>query len=159
MIEYSNGPKDKVLTITRADKGNTTYKKLDFNPTDKYVKFIRKELESLKNNLHITPQIYNKFYPRGCSAPKIYGLPEIHKMGVPLRPIESTFSSSVAKLGKWLLVALRQLLGTQKSYLKNSTDLTNKLGKFHIGGWTQLLIWTMGASLSSLLANSLHGLY
>ena len=30
-----------------------TYKKLDFDPTDKYVKSIRKELESLKNNLHI----------------------------------------------------------------------------------------------------------
>ena len=69
---------DKVLIITKADKGNTvvimdtddydrkmntiisdttTYKKkLDIDPTDKYVKSIRKELESLKNNLHITPQ-------------------------------------------------------------------------------------------------------
>ena len=92
----------------------TIYKKLDFNPTDKYVKSIRKELESLKNNLHITPQFYNKFYPRGCSAPKIYGLSKIHKTGVPLRPIVSTFSSPVARLGKWLSVALRPLLGTQK---------------------------------------------
>ena len=130
--------KDKVLTITRADKGNTivimdtddydrkmntiisdtsTYKKLDFDPTDKYVKPLRKELESLKNNLHITPQFYNKFYPRDCSAPKIYSLPKIHKTGVPLRPIVSTFQSPVTKLGKWLSVALRTLLGTQKSYL------------------------------------------
>ena len=118
--------KDETLTITRIDKGNTIlimgtedydhimniiisdntfYKKLDFNPTDKYAKLIKKELESLKNNLHITPQFYNKFYPRGCSAPKIYGLPEIYKTGVPLRPIVSTFLSPVAKLGKWLSVA------------------------------------------------------
>jgi len=88
--------KDKTLTITRADKGNTIvimdtddydhqmniiisdtffYKTLDFNPMDKYVKSIRNELKSLKNNLHLTSQFYNKFYPRGCSAPKIYGLP------------------------------------------------------------------------------------
>jgi len=100
--------KDKALTITRADKGNTIvimgtddydrkmstiisdttiYEKLDFDPTDKYVKSIRKELESLKNNLHITPQFYNKFCPRDCSAPKIYGLPKIPKTGVTLRPI------------------------------------------------------------------------
>ena len=78
--------KDKVLTITRADKSNaivitdtndydykmntfisdtTTYKKLDFDSTDKYAKSIRKELQSLKINLHVTPQLYNKFYPRG----------------------------------------------------------------------------------------------
>ena len=148
---FSDLKKDNTLTITRADKGNTIvimdtddydrkmntiisdttfYKKLDFDPTDKYVKSIRKEFESLKNNLHITPQFYNKFYPRGCSAPKIYGLPKIHKTGVPLRPIVSIFSSSMAKLGKWLSVALRPLLGTQKSYIQNSTDLTNKLKNF-----------------------------
>ena len=91
--------RDKVFTITRADKGNTTvimdtddydckmntiisdtitYKKLDIDPTDQYIKLIRKDLESLKNSLHITPQFYNQFYPRGCSAPKIYRLPKIH---------------------------------------------------------------------------------
>ena len=80
--------------------------------------------------VHINPQFYNKFYPRGCSAPKIYGLPKIHRTGVTLRPIVSTFSSPVAKLGKWLSVALHPLLGTQKSYIQNSTDLTNKLKKF-----------------------------
>ena len=36
----------------------------------------------------------------------------------------------MAKLGKWLSVALCPLLGTQKSYIKNSTDLTNKLKNF-----------------------------
>ena len=52
---------------------NTTIcEKLDFDPTDKYINSIIKKLESLKNNLHITQQFYNKFYPRGCSAPKIY---------------------------------------------------------------------------------------
>ena len=35
----------------------------------------------------------------------------------------------MAKLGKWLSVALRPLLGIQKSYIQNSTDLANKLKK------------------------------
>ena len=96
------------------------------NPADRYAKPIRKELDSLKNNLHITPQFYNKFYPRGCFAPEIYGLPKINKTGVYLRPILSTFLSPAAELAKWLSVALRPLLGTQESYLKNFTDLTNK---------------------------------
>ena len=32
---------------------------------------MRKELEILKENRLITPQMYRKFYPKGCSAPKI----------------------------------------------------------------------------------------
>ena len=96
----------------------TFYKKLDFDPTDKCVKSIRKELESLKNNLHITPQFYNKFYPRGCSAPKIYGLPEIHKTRVPLRSIVSTFSSPVTKLGKVVVGGIASTLRNTKIIYK-----------------------------------------
>ena len=82
----------------------------------------KKGIGVTKNNLHITPQFYRKFYPRGCSKPKIYGLPKIHKTGVPLRPIVSPLSSPMAKLGKWLLAALCPILGTQSSYkLKNFT--------------------------------------
>ena len=65
--------KDKVLAINRADKGNTvdsdrqmktiisdtvTYKKLDFDLTDKYVESTKKQLESLKNDLYNTLQFY-----------------------------------------------------------------------------------------------------
>ena len=84
--------KDKVLTITKADKANTivimdsydydrkmntiisiytiiqwyiqlyttAYEKLAFDHTDKYLKSIRKEQESLKNNLHIIQKFYDK---------------------------------------------------------------------------------------------------
>ena len=36
----------------------------------------------------------------------------------------------MAKLGKWLSMALRPLLGIQKSYIQNSTDLTNRVKNF-----------------------------
>ena len=54
-------------------------------------------------------RIIRQFYPRGCSAPKICGLPKIHKTGGSLRHIVVTFLSPVFKLGKWLSVALRPL--------------------------------------------------
>ena len=113
------------------------YKKLCFDPTEKYTKETRHELEVLKNNLQITPQFYNKFFPRGCSAPKIYGLPKIHKNNA-LRPIVSTIHSPVSKLGKWLSIAFRPLLGTQSSYLGNSVDVVKKLRNCRIDSNTIL---------------------
>ena len=95
-----NLKKDKNTVITRVDKGNTvvimdsadyqnkmntllldknTYKEIKTHPTDKYTKQLRKELEILKDNRLITPQMYRKFYPKVCSAPNFYGLPKIHK--------------------------------------------------------------------------------
>ena len=79
---------DKAFIISKVDKNNTIvtvctiaydheyhfletifYKKQDFDPMDKYVKETRKELESLKNILHITPQFYKRFYHRDSSGP------------------------------------------------------------------------------------------
>ena len=56
--------------------------------------------------------------------------PKFIRREIPLRPIVSTFSTPVAKSGKWLSVALCPLLGTHKSYIQNSTDLTNRLKNF-----------------------------
>ena len=33
---------------------------------------------------------YKKIYPTGAGIPKVYGLPKIHKAGIPLRPIVSS---------------------------------------------------------------------
>ena len=66
-----------------------------------------------KINKLITPQLHNKFFPRGHSAPKIHGLSYIHKNNA-LRPIVSTIHSQVSKLGEW--TAFRPILGTQRPY-------------------------------------------
>ena len=78
-----------------------TYKPLDSDPTDKFTRIVRKELGVLQTERLITPQMYKIFYPKGCSTPKFYHLPKIHKDGVPLRPIVASYSSPIARLGKW----------------------------------------------------------
>ena len=40
--------------------------------------------------------------PTGSLTPRMYGLPKIHKEGIPLRPILSMTGSSHHELGKWL---------------------------------------------------------
>ena len=143
-----NLKKDKNTVITKADKGNTVvimnsadyelkvntllmdkniYKEINFDPTDKYTQKLRNELGILKDTRLITPQMYRKFYPKGCSAPKFYGLPKIHKKDIPLRPIVACYSSPATGIGSFLATIFKPLLSTQKSYIKNSIDLVKKL--------------------------------
>jgi hypothetical protein len=119
--------RDDSLIITKANKSNTVvtlekddydnkivtilnytskYKKLNSDPTELYVKKLRKDLEDLKTNGNIEPQMYYEFFPRGSVSPRIYGLPKIHKKGIPLRPIVSTTNSLMIKIEKWVAMTL-----------------------------------------------------
>ena len=148
-----NLKRDPDIIITRADKGNKivildkisynkkvtdilsdthTYKRIESDPTDKFTREVRKELGILQKERLVTPQMYKMFYPKGCSAPKFYGLPKIHKDGVPLRPIVASYSSPASRLGKWLATIFRPLMSTQASYIKNSVHLVEKLKNLDI---------------------------
>ena len=56
-------------------KDKTIYKTIT-DPTDQFASNIINELKQLKQNGKITPQLYNKIYPRGSFCLKFYGLPK-----------------------------------------------------------------------------------
>ena len=59
----------------------------------------------------------NRLYltPHASIAPQLYGLPEVHKEGVPLRPIVSIIGSPTYKLVKELAGILSPLAGCRNS--------------------------------------------
>ncbi|XP_065583868.1 uncharacterized protein LOC136042864 [Artemia franciscana] len=109
-----------------------TYQTITHDPTDQFTNNIINELKQLKQNGKITPQLYNKFFPRGSFCPKLYGLPKIHKQGIPLRPIVACTKAPAANIGKWLCAAFKPLLYSQNSYIHNSADLIKKLSNTSI---------------------------
>jgi hypothetical protein len=106
------------LTILPADKGNatvilnttdyklkisalldhTSYRKLTKDPTDATE---RKNTLLLKKST-LTEDIYKRLSPSGSRPPRLYGLPKIHKVGVPLRPIVSNIGTPTYQLSKYL---------------------------------------------------------
>lgn len=56
------------------------------------------------------PEISEEIRPSASIRPRLYGLPKIHKDGVPLRPILSTRRSSQDKVAKWLAIVLQPVL-------------------------------------------------
>ena len=88
------------------------YKEIKTDPTDKYTQQLRKELENLKDNRLITPQMFRRLCPKGCSAPKFNDSPNIHKNDTPLRPIVACNSSPATGVGKFLATIFKPLLTT-----------------------------------------------
>ncbi|KAH6942785.1 hypothetical protein HPB50_010541 [Hyalomma asiaticum] len=63
---------------------------------------------------------------RNGSAPGFYGLPKIHKPGVPLRPIVD-FTSPLRALSSFLHKTLAPLVGNAPTYVKNSSHFVQLL--------------------------------
>ena len=77
-------------------------------------------LLQLKKKRSIPAELYNRLRSSGGLTPLLYGLPKVHKPGVPLRPIVSFFSSPTYQLSKHLSMILAPLIGNSDSHVQNS---------------------------------------
>ncbi|XP_060531998.1 uncharacterized protein LOC132705430 [Cylas formicarius] len=138
------------ILIMPADKGNATvvmntsdynakledilndpiYKLVTRDPTT----YLEKTTKSKILDSSINEDTKKKLIPREKSSrcPKFYGLPKIHKDGVPLRPIVSAFNSPLCKLEKHLASALQPIVEKADSYVKNSEHFTQILGSLRM---------------------------
>ena len=92
-----------LVVIDRAENNNKvhklledrgTYKEIKTDPTNKLKDKLINLLKKTKAEGGINDQLYKKMYPTGAVAPKCYGLPNIHKRDIPLRPIVSSRASN-----------------------------------------------------------------
>ena len=133
---------DKTITILKSDKGNATVvmDKNDYeekmlmlladNKTDERIdskvnplKSIEKELNKLLwqfvKEEKITSPVYSMLKCIEGVTPKIYGLPKVHKVNLPLRPTVAFVGSPTYNLSKFLINVLSPLLKHTYS-VKNS---------------------------------------
>ena len=61
-------------------------------------------------------------YPTGAVPPRFYGLPKIHKRGIPLRPIVSSRESTSYEVAKEVARILKLLVGSSPHHIKNTGD-------------------------------------
>ncbi|UYV76749.1 K02A2.6-like [Cordylochernes scorpioides] len=72
-------------------------------------------LSRLKRSSSISPEHHRSFISNLSSSTYIYGLPKVHKPGIPLRPITSYHLSPAYPLSKYLFYFLYPLLGSKRS--------------------------------------------
>ena len=91
-----------------------SYKKLESNPISKVIKEVKKAIKS--SNLDETMK--KRLTPSCLITPRIYGLPKIHKEGVPMRPIVNTIGSPTYELAKYVARILGPSVGRTDSYIR-----------------------------------------
>lgn len=145
---------NKDIIVTQADKGGKTVvlKKQDYNTklleliTDRNTyRTLRKDLtisnQSTNNELvkmlnergYIDEKTKKSLTTYNALPPRLYGLPKIHKEGIPLRPIVSSINSPSYNLSKYLGQILKQWNENSTYNIKNSFEFKNKIGDLEIG--------------------------
>ncbi|XP_077498032.1 uncharacterized protein LOC144108741 [Amblyomma americanum] len=106
----------------------TTYTALARDPTGVLQ---RKLQELLADTFKFVPpdrkRLYYQLLCTNGSAPAIYGLPKIHKPGVPLRPIVDFSRSPLYSLSNYLHSVIGPLAGRTATHVANSCDFVEKV--------------------------------
>ncbi|XP_072400958.1 uncharacterized protein [Diabrotica undecimpunctata] len=97
-------------------------------PTDPSKRFISKLKDHVKNHSEFLSNLPGFFLPGNPLISRLYGLPKIHKVGIPIRPVVSFINTSVSILSKFILNTLKNLFNfTPQFTVINSYQLVDKL--------------------------------
>lgn len=116
---------DKKMMDILSDK--KTYKQVKLNPTNTYQKLNNDLIKSWQEKDYISPSIAKTLTIHNALPPKIYGLPKLHKEGIPLRPIVSCIQSPFNALALFQKTILNHTAYQNKYYIKNSFDFKDKI--------------------------------
>ena len=97
-----------------------TYKKLNKDPTSTQEAKVTRKLKDLERSGELGTNLYHRLRPKGSKPPLIYGLPKVHKLDVPLRPIVSCIGSPTYDLSKYISKIISPLAGSSDSFVKDS---------------------------------------
>ena len=120
---------DNNIVILPADKGRVTvvmdktdyFDKMDALVNDKQT------YEELKRDQ--TPAL-QRYYRLRCSVPqppKLYGLPKLHKPGIPMRPIVSFCGSPTYQLSRYLTTILQPLTDKSRPKLQSTENFIDAI--------------------------------
>ena len=105
----------------------STYKKIAEDPTSKQKTKLISILKSIKTEGGLKEEDYRKMYPTGAVSPKYYGLPKIHKQGIPLRPLISSTGTVTYNTAKELAKILKPLVGLTSHHVHNTKDFIDHI--------------------------------
>ena len=74
----------------------------DHDGTARVERSLQEMLRDLTKKGEISDEVYKWTKPAGSIRPRMYGVPKVHKEGIPVRPILSMIGSPQHATAKWL---------------------------------------------------------
>ena len=104
-----------------------TYRTIPNDPTTKNKNKLVNLLKAIKTEGEIDEALYKRLYPTGAGSPKFYGLPKIHKEGIPLWPIVSSIGAASYETSKELARILKTLVGKSIYHVQNTQGFIQQI--------------------------------
>ena len=127
-----------------------TYRELAPDPTNKYKNKLISLLKTIKSEGGINNSTYRRLYPTGAVSPKYYGLPKIHKPGVPLRPIISSRGSATYETAKELANIIKPLVGRSPHHVQNNKDFLENITDIKLQPYECIMSYDVSALFTSI---------
>ena len=112
-----------------------TYRAIPQDPTNTINNKLISILKRVKNQTGLDSLTYKSMYPTGHVPPKFYGLPKIHKLDIPLRPIVSSCGSVTYGVAKELAKILKPLLGKSPRHINSTQDFVKQVKHIIFSTW------------------------
>ena len=97
------------------------------DPTNKLETQLILKLRRIRRQTNMDEGMYKTMYPTGWIPAKFNGLPKIHTMGTPLRPIVSSQSSVTYGMAKVLIKVLKPLVGKSSHHTQSTREFVNRV--------------------------------
>ena len=103
------------------------YRTITSDPTNKLKAKLIQKLNRIKRETNMEEGMYRTMYPTSCTVPKFYGLPKIHKIGTPLRPIVSSRGFVTYGVAKVIAKICKSLVGKLPHHVQSTRDFVSKV--------------------------------
>ncbi|XP_011858524.1 PREDICTED: uncharacterized protein LOC105556066, partial [Vollenhovia emeryi] len=144
---------NKDIMVTKADKGQvtvimdknkyvnqmkdllsdqTTYRKLSKDPIYSTSTKLNNLVKSWRKNDIIDEHTYWYLNCTNGNTPRCYGLPKIHKPGLPLRIIVSSVGSPLYNVARYLHNVLHKSIPNAQSFIKDSWSFVTSINNINI---------------------------
>ncbi|BHF76657.1 hypothetical protein SprV_0501975600 [Sparganum proliferum] len=93
----------------------------------KLVTQLDKTFADMQSNKAISKSVRLAIKPTDAAQPRFYGLPKVHKVGLPLRPIVSLRGAPTYNLAKWLFRSMRSLTSDATTTVCSAAQFLERL--------------------------------
>ena len=104
-----------------------TYRSIPQDPTNTIKNKLINILKRVKSQTGLSNLTYKATYPTGCVPPKFCGVPKIHKLETPLRPIVSSCGSVTYGVAKELAKICKPLVGKSPHHIHSTQDFVEQV--------------------------------
>ena len=129
-----------------------TYEELKRDPTPALLRKLNNKILTKTDAIHT-----QRYYRLRCSVPqprKLYGLPKLHKPGIPMRLIV-TYSLILYQLSKYLTTVLQPLTDKSRRKLQSTENIIDAIKTVQIPEDYKLVPFDVKSLFTSTLSNNL----